>query len=174
MNRRRAPTVWGKKLLGTVLWKPTAMTRRPCSGKLSDPIAMVLQSGKPCPNNCFSEASLIHDLVKQLSSYVDAAAHRTLLAQSAALVGKNRKLQKVPEEEYRAPAEVIIDTRVDLLREMQAAIANATDVSASSQEVQSIQCALTSISLRLGLHHRTQTPRPTTKTKRPKAHHKKK
>ena len=98
------------------------------------------------PEQLLSEASLIHELVKQMSNHVSADVHRGLLTHSAALLGKNYKLQKAPGADFNPLAEAIIDSRVDLVQKLQDAIMNPTAVAASTpSETQQVKFALCSL-----------------------------
>ena len=116
-----------------------------------------------------SEASMVHSLVKQCATLLDAEVYRVVLAHSAALVGKSLKLDG---NTFVETAKGFIDCRDDLILKLVEAVTRLKESSPSSAGVCGIHSSLVSLSARLGMHQRTPLPRPTSKTKRPKAHHK--
>ena len=111
----------------------------------------------------------------EISQFVGADVHRNLLAHSAVLIGKSMKVQKAEATVFPAMAGEFMDSRDDLVQKMQAALVDAMGMHGQEPlpaEAQSVRFRLASLSARLGLHQRTRSPPPTTKTKRPKAHHK--
>ena len=122
-----------------------------------------------------SEASDLHGLVIDTLKLLPSDAGRTLLAHSAALVGKSLKMEKVDNTEFVQVAEAVIDCRDELLQALRQALLEAAALHEQDpwpDKLKEISFKIASLSARLGAHQRTRPPPPTTKTKRPKAHHK--
>ena len=130
------------------------------------------------------EACEIHRLVRLLGEAKDALdapnfcedKHRALLAQSAAMFGKSKKLASLAWEsnlkEFYSSADAFIDFRGDLRTKINVAIQEFGNAEAVSGMTSSVLPAdaldkskLISLSQRLGVRQSTRQSRPTMKTK---------
>jgi len=125
-----------------------------------------------------SEASDIHSFVVDNKSLFSYDAHRILLAHSAALTGKARKIRTLSCDSQAAfftRADDFIDSRCDFFRKLKEIVesmqACEDDLDSTSAKSRLLQSSIATLSQRIWQHQRTRVPRPTTKTKRPKAHH---
>ena len=118
-----------------------------------------------------------------LGKHVCKDDHRALLAQSAALLGKAKKLSSLAEDnaidEFFRGADAFVDIRDDLLSKVNAVIAKLNGHVDSAEAVSGMTSSvlpadaldkskLISLSQRLGVHQSTRQSRPTKKTKQQK------
>jgi len=124
--------------------------------------------------------SLHNDImeVKKEMSFEDDA-FRKIVAQSAALIGKSRRL--VPDLSRHQVHACIADLRMTyrgLLSDLKAFLKDwlysqlMADSEAEPSAMRTRSSAICSLAARLGIYQRTRAAPPTTKTKRPKAKHK--
>ena len=77
-------------------------------------------------------------------------------------------------QEFFAGADDFMDTRDQFFTKWSAIAETVGENSGNAPETKAIQSSIASLSQRIGQHQRVRQPRPTSKTKRPKAHHKRK
>ena len=120
------------------------------------------------------EASIIHNWIGMSKNVFTNDSYRCLLAHSAALIGKSKKLHGLACESKKSDfflrTHDFVDCRDEFLQKAME-IAKADMIVSVNPGLQS---SIATLSQRLGQHQRIRPPRPTTKTKRPKSHSRRK